>query len=101
MLLVKDRILVRWYNLGYTAAIVKTAVSIPDPLFKAAERASKRMGLSRSGLYSLAIAKLIEEDHGRGIREALDEVYAVEDSHLDDALSAMQLAALRKQRERW
>ncbi|MEQ9238858.1 MAG: hypothetical protein RIG66_32775 [Coleofasciculus sp. E2-BRE-01] len=34
---------------------MKTAVSIPDPIFEAAEAMSKRLGLSRSELYARAL----------------------------------------------
>ncbi|MEM6753148.1 MAG: ChpI protein, partial [Cyanobacteria bacterium P01_C01_bin.38] len=33
---------------------MKTAISIPDPLFEAAEQFAKRLGLSRSELYAMA-----------------------------------------------
>ena len=81
--------------------IVKTAVSIPDAIFEAAERTSKRLGLSRSRFYVLAIEQLIERQQGRGIQEVLDEVYATEDSHLDETLAAMQTASIRGKRKSW
>lgn len=81
--------------------IVKTAVSIPDPIFEAAERTSKRLGISRSRFYALAIEQLIERQQGRGIQELLDEVYATENSHLDETLAAMQSASIRGNRKSW
>ena len=38
---------------------MKIAVSIPDELFQRAEAAAKREGLSRSGLYSRALASYL------------------------------------------
>jgi metal-responsive CopG/Arc/MetJ family transcriptional regulator len=80
---------------------VKTAVSTPDQIFQAAEGVSKRLGVSRSRLYTLAIEQLIARQQGRGIQEALDEVYATEDSHLDETLATMQTASIRGNRKSW
>lgn len=38
---------------------MKTAVSIPDPLFEAAERLARRRGLRRSQLYAEALQRLV------------------------------------------
>ncbi len=78
---------------------MKTAISIPDPLFEAAERASKRMRVSRSRLYSLAVAAFLKSNRTRGVKEVLDEVYRSEDGRLDPALERMQAVSLP--REDW
>ena len=54
---------------------MKTAVSLPDPLFEAAERLAARLGLSRSGLYAAAIEEFVESRRREAVTEALDEVY--------------------------
>jgi metal-responsive CopG/Arc/MetJ family transcriptional regulator len=41
---------------------MKTAVSIPDPLFQAAERLARRRGLRRSQLYAEALAHLVADE---------------------------------------
>lgn len=41
---------------------MKTAVSIPDAIFEAAEILARRSGLARSQLYTRALQQLIEED---------------------------------------
>jgi len=51
---------------GYTSGM-KTAISLPDDLFQAAERHAKREGKSRSQLYSEALAEYLT-------RHAPDEV---------------------------
>ncbi len=78
---------------------MKTAISIPDPLFEAAERASKRMRVSRSRLYSLAVEAFLKSNRSRGVKEALDEVYRSEDCRLDPVLETMQARSLP--REDW
>lgn len=74
---------------------MKTAVSIPDRVFKAAERVSKRLGISRSRLYTLAIEKLLESESSGNITERLNHVYKNQDSRLDPVLMAMQMSSLR------
>ena len=59
---------------GYTSP-VKTAVSIPDSLFEAAEKVARRLGISRSELYQRAIAQYLERRGGDVVRERLDSVY--------------------------
>ena len=54
---------------------MKTAISIPDNLFKEAERLARRLGISRSELYQRAVTRFIEEQSADVVREALDRVY--------------------------
>jgi hypothetical protein len=54
---------------------MKTAVSLPDPVFEAAEALAKRLRMSRSELYATAIARFVGEHHGRGVTALLDRVY--------------------------
>ena len=78
---------------------MKTAISIPDPLFKAAERAAKRQKVSRSRLYAKAIQEYLERRRSRGIKEALNEIYNTEPSELDPVLARLQSEAIG--REDW
>lgn len=78
---------------------MKTAISIPDPLFEAAEMAAKRLGLSRSQLYARAVAEYLSVYGAEGITERLDEVYADQESGLDPAIQQMQLASVAE--EEW
>ncbi len=54
---------------------MKTAISIPDIVFQAAERLSRRLGVSRSQLYGQAVAEYLKEHGSAGITEALNRVY--------------------------
>ncbi len=69
---------------------MKTAVSIPDPIFEAADRLARRRRISRSELYAEALAQLLEADESRGITERLDDVYGERPSELDPGLAAAQ-----------
>ena len=44
---------------------MKTAVSIPDDLFAAAEKAAKRRGCTRSGLYAEALTAFLAREQPR------------------------------------
>jgi metal-responsive CopG/Arc/MetJ family transcriptional regulator len=78
---------------------VKTAISIPDTLFEAAERAAERLGLSRSELYRRALTRYLEERTDEVIRERLDRVYgeAEEASRLDRTIEYLQNESLDKE----
>lgn len=53
---------------------MKTAVSVPDPIFNEAERLAKRLKKSRSRLYSDAIAEYVARRSGDAVTEAMDRV---------------------------
>jgi len=78
---------------------MKTAISIPDPLFIAAERAAKRQKVSRSRFYAKAVAAYLKSQQEKGIKEALDAVYAGEPSEPDPFLTAAAYHLLSK--EKW
>ena len=80
---------------------MKTAVSIPNALFDAAEQVSKRLGVSRSRLYTIAIERFVKRDRSRGVRDALDAFYAETRSRLDPALAAMQATSLEPEGQDW
>jgi metal-responsive CopG/Arc/MetJ family transcriptional regulator len=73
---------------------MKTAVSIPDPIFEAADRLARRRRISRSELYAEALAKLLDSDESTEITERLDDVYAEGQSGLDTGLAALQALAI-------
>jgi hypothetical protein len=77
---------------------VKTAVSIPDPVFKAAEKAARRLRVSRSHLYARAIAQLLQSLDDRAVTESLDRVYGGHPNDLDPVLATLQSRALK---EKW
>ena len=88
--------LASWYNSSYTR-VVKTAISIPDPLFYAAERAAKRQKVSRSRFYAKAVAAYLKSQGEKGIKEALDAVYASEPSEPDPFLAVAAYHVLSKE----
>ena len=57
---------------------MKTAISIPEPDFRAAEKLAKRLGMSRSELYQVAVAEFLARHTEKDVTEALNEIYAAE-----------------------
>ena len=74
--------------------VVKTAVSIPDTIFEAADRLARRRRISRSELYAEALAKLLDSDESTEITERLDDVYSERPSELDAGLAELQARAI-------
>ena len=79
---------------------MKTAISIPDDVFEAAEAAARRTGMSRSQLFVVAVKAFLKKHGDRGVTEQLDEVYSKTESRVDPVLSAMQISATRT-RDAW
>ena len=73
---------------------MKTAVSIPDPLFAAADELARRLGISRSELYARALAREIASETDGAITARLDDVYEDLDSNVDPAPAAAQRRAV-------
>ncbi len=80
---------------------MKTAISIPDPVFKAAEQLAKRLGKSRSSLYTEAISSYVYEHQNEGITEILNEIYSKEEEEhrIDPDLVELQLQSITE--EKW
>ena len=77
------------WEISYTAGM-KTAISLPDELFKAGERYAEKKGKSRSQLYAEALAEYL-------LRHGPDEVTAAMDRVVErlgeEAEGAEELAA--------
>ena len=69
---------------------MKTAISIPDDLFQAADELAKELGVARSKLYATAVAEYLDRRRDARITELLDEVYREQSSQLAPELRRMQ-----------
>lgn len=74
---------------------MKAAVSIPDPVFKAADEIAQRMGVSHSRLYSIALQRFVQDHDDGAISAELNEVYAAEESSLDPILQSIQSRSVK------
>ena len=84
---------IRGYNSGYTIE-VKTAVSVPDDLFRMAEAAARRLRISRSQLYAEALAEFLKRRQTDAVTERLNEVYSRRRAKVDSMLHRAQLTSL-------
>ena len=77
---------------------MKTAISIPDKIFEAAEKAAKRLGISRSELYVSAIQEYLAQHSDEHVTEELNNIYSSSkaDSKLDSELEKMQSQTLNR-----
>ena len=73
---------------------MKSDISIPNPVFVAAENLAKKMGVSLSELYNAALNAYVTEHQKENITEALDQVYIDEPSTLEPELVKMQVVSL-------
>lgn len=55
---------------------VKTAISIDEALFREAEAWSKKMGVSRSELFSRAVARYVRQRENEELLRRLNEAHA-------------------------
>lgn len=67
---------------------------MPDAVFKAADRLAKRLGISRSALYTRAVAEFVSRHKNDHVTAELDRIYARQDSSLDGIVAAMAAASL-------
>ena len=59
---------------------MKTAISLPDKLFREADGFAARAGLSRSELYATAVAEYLARRNDAVVTARLDAVYASPDA---------------------
>jgi metal-responsive CopG/Arc/MetJ family transcriptional regulator len=75
---------------------MKTTISIPDPIFESAEKLAKRLGISRSQLYSEAVEAYVDKQSYSGVTEQLDAVMEARPgfSQLEKGFEKLQIQAL-------
>ncbi len=75
---------------------MKTAVSLPDELFRQAERMAKRLRVSRSKLYAQAITEFLAASRAETVTAKLDEVYSHTRAEIDPELQSTQIKLLKE-----
>ena len=73
---------------------MKTAVSIPDKIFRSADSLAKRLGVSRSRLYADALEDFLSRRRDLQVKERLDAIYGEEESALGSGLGKLQAKSL-------
>ena len=75
---------------------MKTAISLPDPLFDAAEKLAKRMKMSRSALYARAVEDFVARNDPDNLTAEINRVLAGEPQERDPFVDAAAAAMLRR-----
>lgn len=73
---------------------MKTAISMPDEVFERAERYAKKLGVSRSELFTRAVLQFLERQQVREVRESYNRAFGPDAA--DDDAEAMRRQAARK-----
>ena len=73
---------------------MKTAISLPNEVFEAADALARRLGVSRSELYATAVNEFLSKHRSRHVTARLDEVYSEEDSSMPSSLTHMQARSM-------
>lgn len=78
---------------------MKTAISVPDEVFKQADRLARRQGQSRSQLYSAAVREYVARHAPDDVTDALDRVI----ENLGQESATFRRAAAKRvlQRSEW
>jgi len=78
---------------------MKTAISIPDDVFKTAEMFARRRRLSRSALFTKAVTEFLAHHRHEGVTDRLNRVYERQDSTVDPVI--VKLQAITIPQEEW
>ena len=81
---------------------MKTAISIEEGLLQQADKAARRMGVSRSRLFALAVGDFLQRQRHEQMLHQLNEVYAggVEPAE-KRRLKGIKAKVRRAAKERW
>ena len=69
---------------------MKTAISIPDTIFKEAEKAAREFQCSRSQFFTIAMKDFLKKVKSRKLFEALNEAYADEETPEETSILELQ-----------
>lgn len=73
---------------------MKVAISLPDPVFSAAEKMASKLRVSRSQLYAQALQEFLGRRQDELITESLNAVYDTAEEAVDPGLTAAQSNAI-------
>lgn len=73
---------------------MKVAISVPDPLFEAAEKLAHLRSMPRSKLYAEALSSYVNAQNDDQITAQLNSVYGTSDAGLEAGFESAQLEVL-------
>ena len=87
---------------GYTIDM-KTAISLPDRLYEAAEETAQLMGIPRSQLFAKALEEFIQNHMRERITDQLNEVYGNIGTENSISMKELNLVSMREltQNDAW
>jgi len=80
-----------------TAHAERSSISLPDPLFHAAEQFAQAHGLSRSELFARALQTYLQAYQAHDITVTLNQIYAEEESTLEPGVIRAQAQVVAKE----
>ena len=75
---------------------MKTAISLPDSVFKQADHLATKMHVSRSQLYVMALVKFINEHQGSDITKKIDDYISKHGQPIDSVFINGALTDMRR-----
>jgi len=72
---------------------MKTAISIPDNIFSAAENEAKKLNIARSQLYTKALEEYLSNHNNQNVLEKLNSVYS---KNTETEISNINIQSLRE-----
>jgi metal-responsive CopG/Arc/MetJ family transcriptional regulator len=75
---------------------MKTAISIPDKIFREAEQLSRRLKKSRSQVFTEAVTEYVARHDPEAVTDAMNRVCEAVDTRPDPAISAAARRALEQ-----
>jgi metal-responsive CopG/Arc/MetJ family transcriptional regulator len=75
---------------------MKTAISLPDPVFEAADNLANKYKISRSELYVMALEKFIRENQDTETTKRINEFIEMHGQPVDDVFAESSLRDMRK-----
>lgn len=75
---------------------MKTAISVPDPVFKKADKLAKKLRMSRSELYSKAVAEFVSRHDDDAVTAAINRVCETIDTSLPPDIAENARRMLKK-----
>ena len=70
---------------------MKTDISIPNPIYRSAEKLAKELGISLSELFTAALTAYLSEHEKKTVAEKTENVYATEHSTKEPELIEMRI----------
>jgi metal-responsive CopG/Arc/MetJ family transcriptional regulator len=75
---------------------MKTAISVPDDVFESADELAEELGISRSELYSTAVAEYLAKHRAEDVTAKLNDVYSKHTSGLPPEVRRAQARSIGK-----